>query len=169
MWRRGIQCHRSERVLNQGFPFTLIMSTFVFSSQHMLKDLGLRRSYSAVTVSPSGPRKLFKGVTTATSGVLARFPWLLPVRNSFAVRVTGPLPSLVSCASLGAALDAGRTTSNVIQDIPHPPRRPRLQRPRLQRTSRCGFGRRMAVKVGRNHVCLQLLLRLYATHLTVTL
>ena len=39
---------------------------------------------STVTVSPSGPRKLFKGVTTATSGVLARFPWLLPVRNSFA-------------------------------------------------------------------------------------
>ncbi len=72
-------------------------------------------------------------------------------------------------ASLGAALDAGRTTSNVIQDIPHPPRRPRFPRPRLPRTSRCGFGRRMAVKVGRNHACLQLLLRLYATHLTVTL
>ena len=35
-------------------------------------------------VSPSGPRKLFKGVTTATSGVLARFPWLLPVRNPVA-------------------------------------------------------------------------------------
>ena len=35
-------------------------------------------------MSPAGPRKLFKGVTTATSGVLARFPWLLPVRNSFA-------------------------------------------------------------------------------------
>ena len=35
-------------------------------------------------MSPVGPRKLFKGVTTATSGVLARFPWLLPVRNSFA-------------------------------------------------------------------------------------
>ena len=34
--------------------------------------------------SPSGPRKLFKGVTTATSGVLARFPLLLPVLNSFA-------------------------------------------------------------------------------------
>ena len=33
---------------------------------------------------PAGPRKLFKGVTTATSGVLARFPLLLPVRNSFA-------------------------------------------------------------------------------------
>ena len=31
-------------------------------------------------------------MTTATSGVLARFPLLLPVRNSFA---TGPLPSLV--------------------------------------------------------------------------
>jgi len=27
-------------------------------------DFGLWRSYSAVTVSPSGPRKLFKGVTT---------------------------------------------------------------------------------------------------------
>ena len=39
---------------------------------------------STVTVSPSGPRKLFKGVTTAMSGVLARFPLLLPVRNSFA-------------------------------------------------------------------------------------
>ena len=34
-----------------------------------------------VTVSPSGPPGLFKGVTTATSGVLARFPLLLPVRN----------------------------------------------------------------------------------------
>ena len=37
-----------------------------------------------VTVSPSGPPGLFKGVTTATSGVLARFPWLLPVRNPVA-------------------------------------------------------------------------------------
>jgi hypothetical protein len=37
-----------------------------------------------VTVSSAGPRKLFKGMTTATSGVLARFPLLLPVRNSFA-------------------------------------------------------------------------------------
>ena len=45
-------------------------------------DFGLWRSYSAVTVSPSGPRKLFKGVTTATSGVLARFPWLI-LRDSF--------------------------------------------------------------------------------------
>jgi hypothetical protein len=36
-----------------------------------------------VSRSPSGPRKLFKGMTTATSGVLARFPLLLPVRNSF--------------------------------------------------------------------------------------
>ena len=32
-------------------------------------------------------------MTTATSGVLARFPWLLPIRNP--LRVTGPLPSLV--------------------------------------------------------------------------
>ena len=39
---------------------------------------------ATVTVSPSGPIKLFKGGTTAMSGVLARFPWLLPVRNSFA-------------------------------------------------------------------------------------
>ena len=37
-----------------------------------------------VTVSPSGPPGLFKGMTTATSGVIARFPLLLPVRNSFA-------------------------------------------------------------------------------------
>ena len=36
-----------------------------------------------VTVSPSGPPGLFKGVTTPMSGVLARFPLLLPVRNSF--------------------------------------------------------------------------------------
>jgi hypothetical protein len=28
------QCHRSERALNQGFPFSPLMSTFVFSSQH---------------------------------------------------------------------------------------------------------------------------------------
>ena len=36
---------------------------------------------STVTVSPSGPKKLFKGVTTAMSGVIDRFPLLLPVRN----------------------------------------------------------------------------------------
>ena len=28
------QCHRSERALNQGFPFSPLMSTFVFSSKH---------------------------------------------------------------------------------------------------------------------------------------
>ena len=38
----------------------------------------------AVTVSSAGPRGLFKGMTTATSGVIARFPLLLPVRNSVA-------------------------------------------------------------------------------------
>jgi hypothetical protein len=37
-----------------------------------------------VTVSSAGPRKLFKGMTTATSDVMARFPLLLPVRNSVA-------------------------------------------------------------------------------------
>jgi hypothetical protein len=47
-------------------------------------DFGLWRSYSAVTVSSAGPRGLFKGMTTATSGVIARFPLLLPVRNSVA-------------------------------------------------------------------------------------
>ena len=56
----------------------------VFDNVTVVLDFGLWRSYSAVTVSPSGPRKLFKGVTTATSGVLARFPLLLHVRNSFA-------------------------------------------------------------------------------------
>ena len=35
----------------------------------------------AVTVSSAGPRGLFKGMTTATSGVIARFPLLLPVRD----------------------------------------------------------------------------------------
>jgi len=39
---------------------------------------------NAVTVSSAGPRGLFKGMTTATSGVLAGFPLLLPVRNSVA-------------------------------------------------------------------------------------
>ena len=38
----------------------------------------------AVTVSSAGPRGLFKGMTTATSGVIARFPLLLPVRNPVA-------------------------------------------------------------------------------------
>jgi hypothetical protein len=47
-------------------------------------DFGLWRSYSAVTVSSAGPRGLFKGMTTATSVVIARFPLLLPVRNSVA-------------------------------------------------------------------------------------
>ena len=37
-----------------------------------------------ITVSPSGPPGLFKGVTTAMSGVIDRFPLLLPVRNSVA-------------------------------------------------------------------------------------
>jgi hypothetical protein len=65
---------------------------------------GLWRSYSAVTVSPSGPRKLFKGVTTATSGVLARFPWLLPVRNSFASYGATTPPACTKC-------DAGHNKS----------------------------------------------------------
>ena len=39
---------------------------------------------ATVTVTPSGPIKLFKGGTTAMSGVLARFPLLLPIRNPFA-------------------------------------------------------------------------------------
>ena len=66
-------------------PFSPLMSTgvqFLFGLWTL--EFGLWRSYSAVTVSPSGPRKLFKGVTTAMSGVLARFPLLLPVRNPVA-------------------------------------------------------------------------------------
>jgi len=34
MWRRRNQCHRSERALNPGFPFSPLMFTFVFSSKH---------------------------------------------------------------------------------------------------------------------------------------
>ena len=37
-------------------------------------DFGLWRSYSAVTVSSAGPKKLFKGMTTATSPV-----WMSPL------------------------------------------------------------------------------------------
>ena len=36
----------------------------------------------AVTVSSTGTKNLFKEMTTATSGVLARFPLLLPIRRS---------------------------------------------------------------------------------------
>ncbi len=38
---------------------------------------------TAVTGSLSGPRKLFKGVIPATSGVLARFPLALPCPELF--------------------------------------------------------------------------------------
>ena len=34
MWRKHNHCHRSERALNQGFPFSPLMSTFVFSSKY---------------------------------------------------------------------------------------------------------------------------------------
>ena len=37
-----------------------------------------------VTVSSAGPTGLFKGMTTTTSDVIARFPLLLPVRNPVA-------------------------------------------------------------------------------------
>ena len=40
--------------------------------------------WGAVTLSSTGVYTSFKEMTTATSGVLARFPWLLLVRNSFA-------------------------------------------------------------------------------------
>ena len=42
--------------------------------------------FCAVTVSSTGPRKLFKEMTTATSVVLARFPWLLSIRNPCELR-----------------------------------------------------------------------------------
>ena len=37
-------------------------------------------------MSSTGPRKLFKEMTTATSGVLARFPLIFPFRNSCELR-----------------------------------------------------------------------------------
>ena len=40
----------------------------------------------AVTVSSTGAKNRFKEMTTATSGVLARFPTLLPIRNSCELR-----------------------------------------------------------------------------------
>jgi len=56
----------------------------VFSSPGCVLVLVLH--FCAVTVSSTGPRKLFKEMTTATSGVLARFPWLLPIRNPCELR-----------------------------------------------------------------------------------
>ena len=52
-----------------------------------------------------------------------------------------------------------RPTSNVIQDI-EPCTVSKVLCPRLPRTSRCSFGRPMAVTEARNHACLQLLLQL---------
>jgi len=40
----------------------------------------------AVTVSSTGAKNQFKEMTTATSGVLARFPLLLPIRNPCELR-----------------------------------------------------------------------------------
>ena len=58
------------------------------------KQYSVFSNFSATeTVSPSGPPGLFKGVTTPMSGVLARFPWLLPVRNP----VAGYGASAVTC------------------------------------------------------------------------
>ena len=42
--------------------------------------------FCVVTVSSTGPRKLFKEMTTATSVVLARFPWLLSILNPCELR-----------------------------------------------------------------------------------
>ena len=56
------------------------MTTMVRSDDDVLV-LVLRSC--AVTV---WPKTSFKEMTTATSGVLARFPWLLPIRNSCELR-----------------------------------------------------------------------------------
>ena len=56
-------------------------------------------------MSSTGPKTCFKGMTTATSGVLARFP-LVPVRNS--------------CASYGAsAVDRTSDRGHVAEVINH--------------------------------------------------
>jgi len=60
--------------------------------------------FCAVTVSSAGPRKLFKGVTTATSGVLARFPlWSVYVGRA-------PLPATQTrmLVALAGTCRAGR-------------------------------------------------------------
>ena len=41
--------------------------------------------------------QVYDNTTTATSGVLARFPWLLPVRNSFALRLKPARAGLCVC------------------------------------------------------------------------
>ncbi len=45
---------------------------------HTVVVLVLVLHRGVVTVSSAGPRGLFKGMTTATSRVIARFPLLLP-------------------------------------------------------------------------------------------
>ena len=52
----------------------------------MFDVLVLVLHFCAVTVSSTGPRKLFKEMTTTTSVVLARFPWLLPIWNPCELR-----------------------------------------------------------------------------------
>ena len=61
---------------------------------------------ATVTGSLSGPRKLFKGVIPAMSGVLARFPLLVPVRNS--------------CASYGASAVARTPDRGHVAEVKKP-------------------------------------------------
>ena len=67
----------------------------------------------AVTVSSAGPGKLFKGLTTATSGVLARFPLLLPVRNSFASYGASAVPRTSDRGHVAEARNQGHQSGGV--------------------------------------------------------
>ena len=69
--------------------------------------------FCAVTVSSTGPRKLFKCMTTATLGVLARFPWLLPVRNSFASYGASAITRTSDRGHVAEAKDQGHRSGGV--------------------------------------------------------
>ena len=73
---------RSRRSHAQGIPTAFAPSRLHSAGRVLVLVFVLHRG--AVTVSSTGVYTSFKEMTTATSGVIARFPLLLPVRNSVA-------------------------------------------------------------------------------------
>ncbi len=101
---------------------------------------------SAVTVSSTGAINRFKEMTTATSGVLARFPWLLPVRNSFA---SYGASAVTRTSDRGHVAEAKKTNLNVallvgqwvLPGRQNSVRRGRKPREKSKSTKRCGLDR----------------------------
>ncbi len=66
-----------------------------------------------VTVSSTGVYTSFKGMTTATSGVIARFPLILPVRNSFASYGTSAVTRTSDRGHVAEASNQGHRSGGV--------------------------------------------------------